>query len=99
MTSGDRNWSDGMQAFTNFAEQAASIASREDKLAARNLLASYPPPADVETLDSNELRVWADVAFTAQQDATALRLYPLLAAREPNFFWPFFQIGRVRLRT
>ncbi|HWY15770.1 MAG TPA: glycosyltransferase [Rhizomicrobium sp.] len=88
-----------MQAFTNFAEQVASIASRDDKLAARNLLASHPPPADIETLDSNELRVWADVAYTAHQDATALRLYSLLAAKEPQFFWPFFQLGRVRLRT
>jgi lipopolysaccharide biosynthesis glycosyltransferase len=79
----------------DFRAQAHDIATRCDGNAAVAFMRENPPPAEFSNADPHNLRLWADVAFTAGDLKQALRIYQHLTKVNPSFFWPFFQLGRI----
>ncbi len=87
----------GVTQIQEWLAEAGAVAAREDRQAALSLLNAQPKIPAV-TDDPGQLRIWADLAFTAGEWTQATQLYELLAERLPSFYWPQFQIGRSRQR-
>ena len=82
----------------DFKALAHDIASRSDVKAAVVFLRENPAPDASSRVDAHELRLWADVAFTAGSLKDATRIYSRLTTAQPDFFWPYFQLGRISLQ-
>jgi tetratricopeptide (TPR) repeat protein len=77
---------------------ARRIVRSEDRAGAQDILRRHPMPSGVDGLHPDVLLAWADLHFVAGEHSAADRLYRALSERQPDFSWPFFQLGRIAAR-
>jgi lipopolysaccharide biosynthesis glycosyltransferase len=73
--------------------QAREVVERGDKAAALEFIQDGAGPS--LDADPKQLHLWADIVFTAGDLKEAARYYSHLTDQVPDFFWPFFQLGRI----
>lgn len=59
------------------------------------MLRQRPVPADLATVDLSLVHAWAELTFVAGETQLAQKLYAHAAESDPDFHWPFFQLGRL----
>ena len=87
-----------MRVGLEFKARAQAIASHPDALAAEALIREYPVPTKLSKVASHTLRLWGDVAFVADDLKNATRIFAYLSKRQPDLYWPFFQLGRISIQ-
>lgn len=79
----------------NLLSAARRIASAGDRAAAVKFLRQRPIPADLAKVDPPLLHAWAELSFLAGQTQLAQKLYSFATESDPDYHWPFFQLGRL----
>lgn len=79
----------------DIVSSAQRIASQGDKASALKFLRQRQVPSEFGGLGAAQIQAWADINFVAGQTKVAERFYLHATEQHPEFFWSYFQLGRL----
>lgn len=88
-----------MEAEAEFLRAVTPIIATNNPSAARAFVDATPPPSDISAHGPKALRAWGDLMYAAEQNEDALFYFAALRDKEPESYWPHFQIGRLKARS